>query len=393
MTVKPDNDIQLMPIQSLSIVIPCLNESETIGDCISNAKKLLAGFSFPGEVIVADNSSTDESIEIAKRSGAEVLDVKKRGYGSTLHQGILHAKSEYIIFADGDGSYHFDEARLFIDAFGQGFEVVIGNRFKGGIEKNAMPFLHRYLGTPFLSMLGKRSFHVELDDFNCGMRGIKKSTYEKLDMKSGGMEYATEFIAKASYKKCRIKEVPVKLYKDGRSGKSHLKTWSDGWKHLKLILLLSPRWFLLYPALFFFIVGSFLGVSLSFNKIEISHIVLDIHTLYFCSVFLIISLTFLEFYYMVNYYGMSLGIYPRAGLTEWISRHLNFEKGLLIGLFLFIIGIGLSASAVFRWYRLSFQNLNPQEIFRIIIPGGFCMIVGLQLVVFSFFLTMIKSNH
>jgi glycosyltransferase involved in cell wall biosynthesis len=386
-------DIQYMTIQSLSIIIPCLNESETIAGCIGNAQALLAGVPFPGEVIVADNSSSDDSAEIAKHAGAEVITVKTEGYGSALHQGILHAKSEYIIFADGDGSYHFNEAGSFIEAFSQGFDVVIGNRFKGGIEKKAMPFLHKYLGTPFLSMLGRRSFHVALGDFNCGMRGIKKSAYEKLDMKSPGMEYATEFIAKASYKNCRIKEVPVKLYKDGRSGKSHLKTWTDGWKHLKLILLLSPRWFLLYPALFFFIIGSLLGVSLSVSKIQISHVVLDIHTLYFCSVFLIISLTFLEFYYMVNYYGMSLGIYPRAGLTEWISRHLNFEKGILIGLLLFVTGFGLSASAVFRWYRLSFQNLNPQEIFRIIIPGGFCMIIGLQLVVFSFFLTMIKSNH
>jgi glycosyltransferase involved in cell wall biosynthesis len=393
MTAKPDNDIQFMLIPSLSIVIPCLNESETIANCITRAQRFLNSYSFTGEIIVADNDSDDNSVTIASQSGAEVLVVKKRGYGSTLHQGILHAKGDYIIFADGDGSYHFDEAGPFIEAFNQGFEVVIGNRFKGGIEKAAMPFLHKYLGTPFLSFLGRRSFYVDLGDFNCGMRGIKKSNYEQLDMRSGGMEYATEFIAKASYKKFRIREVPIKLHKDGRSGKPHLKTWSDGWKHLRLILLLSPRWFLLYPALLFLIIGSLLGISLSFKKIQISHIVLDIHTLYFCSVFLIISLTFLEFYYMVNYYGMSLGIYPRAGVTEWISRHLNFEKGLIIGLFLFIVGIGLSASAVFRWYRLSFQNLNPQEIFRIIIPGGFCMIAGLQLVVFSFFITMIKSNH
>jgi len=382
-----------MPVQSLSIVIPCLNESETIEDCIRKAFKLLTDFSLPGEVIVADNGSMDESREIAKRSGAEVMIVKERGYGSALHHGILNAKSEYVLFADGDGSYRFDEAGPFIDAFDKGFEVVVGNRFKGGIEHAAMPFLHRYLGTPILSMLGKKSFHVHLGDFNCGMRGIKKSIYEKFDMKSDGMEYATEFIAKAAYKKSRITEVPVKLYRDGRSGKSHLNTWSDGWKHLKLILLLSPKWFLLYPALVFFVIGSLLGISLSFSKIAFSHFVLDIHTLYFSSVFLIISLTFLEFYYMVNYYGMSLGIYPRQGVTQWISLHLNFEKGVFIGLLVFLIGIGFSVSAVFRWYRVSFQNLNPEEIFRIIIPGGFCMIAGLQLVLFSFFLTMIKSNH
>jgi glycosyltransferase involved in cell wall biosynthesis len=382
-----------MNVRFLSIVIPCLNESETIEDCISRSQKLLTENSLTGEVIVADNGSSDGSREIAISKGAIVLDIPEKGYGYALHQGILHAKGEYVLFADGDSSYHFDEGYPFIQAFKEGFEVVIGNRYKGGIEKGAMPFLHKYLGTPIISLLGKRSFHVDLGDFNCGMRGIKRTTYDTLEMKSGGMEYATEFIAKAAYKKCNIKEVPVKLYRDGRKGKSHLHTWSDGWKHLKLILLLSPRWFLLYPALFFFAIGSLLGINLSFNKIIISHIVLDIHTLYFCSVFLIISLNFLEFYFMINYYGMSLGIYPREGLTQKISLHLNFEKGMLIGFVLFISGMGLSAAAVFRWYRLSFQSLNPQEIFRIIIPGGFFMIVGLQLVVFSFFLTMIKKNH
>jgi glycosyltransferase involved in cell wall biosynthesis len=382
-----------MQVQSLSIVIPCLNESETIGNCISRSNMLLKEFSLTGEVIVADNGSIDGSIEIAIQHGARVLEVKERGYGSALHQGIMHAKSEFVLFADGDDSYHFNEGRPFIEAFEQGFDVVIGNRFKGGIEKGAMPFLHRYFGTPVLSLLGRKSFHVGLGDFNCGMRGIRRNTYEKLEMKSGGMEYATEFIAKAAYKKCNIGEVSIKLYRDGRRRKPHLKTWSDGWKHLKLILLMSPKWFLLYPAIIFFTIGSFLGIKLSFNELVISRIVLDIHTLYFCSVFLIISITFFEFYCMVRYFGMSLGIYERHGLTQWISVHLNFEKGLGIGLLISLTGFILSMAAVFRWYRLSFQNLNPQEIFRIIIPGGFFMIVGLQIVVFSFFLTMIKTNH
>jgi glycosyltransferase involved in cell wall biosynthesis len=381
-----------MQVQSLSIVIPCLNESETIGDCIIKSKMLLKEYSLAGEVIVADNGSNDDSIEIAKQHGAEVLEVSERGYGSALHQGILHAKSEFVLFADGDDSYHFNEGGPFIQAFERGFDVVIGNRFKGGIEKSAMPFLHRYFGTPVLSMMGRKSFHVELGDFNCGMRGIRRKTYDILEMKSDGMEYATEFIAKAAYKRCSIVEVPVKLYRDGRLRKPHLKTWSDGWKHLKLILLMSPKWFLLYPALFFFVIGSLLGISLSFNELVISNIVLDIHTLYFCSIFMIISLTFFQFYCMVNYYGMSLGIYARKGLTQWISDHMNFEKGLGIGFLLFLTGFILSMAAVFHWYRLSFQNLNPHEIFRIIIPGGFFMIVGLQIVVFSFFLTMIKNN-
>jgi len=233
---------------------------------------------------------------------------------------------------------------------------------------------------------------VQLHDFNCGMRGIKKSSYEKLEMRSKGMEYASELIAKASYKKNSIAEVPVKLHKDGRKNKPHLKTWSDGWKHLKLILLLSPKWLLLYPALFFLIIGLLLGISISFSQVRIFDIVLDIHTLYFSSVFLLIALTFLEFYYMVNYYGISQGLYPQKKFTSRISEKLSFEKGLALGTILFSAGIIISATAVFRWYEVSFQRLNPQEIFRIIIPGGFCMIAGLQFVVFSFFINLIKNN-
>jgi glycosyltransferase involved in cell wall biosynthesis len=189
-----------MNVRFLSIVIPCLNESETIEDCISRSQKLLTENSLSGEVIVADNGSSDGSREIAISKGAIVLDIHEKGYGFALHQGILHAKGEYVLFADGDSSYHFDEGYPFIQAFKQGFEVVIGNRYKGGIEKDAMPLLHKYFGTPIISLLGKRSFHVDLGDFNCGMRGIKRTTYDALEMKSGGMEYATEFIAKAAYR-------------------------------------------------------------------------------------------------------------------------------------------------------------------------------------------------
>lgn len=381
-----------MLVQSLSIVIPCLNESATLTSCIISAQLFLKKSAIPGEIIVVDNGSIDNSEAIAVNAGAKVIGVKERGYGIALHHGIMCSGGEYVIFADGDNSYHFSEAGVFIEAFEKGFEVVIGNRYKGGIAKQAMPLLHRYLGTPVISFLGKKSFHVQLGDFNCGMRGIKKSTYLKLNMNAEGMEYATEFIARASYNKSLITEVPVKLYRDGRKRKPHLKTWTDGWKHLKLILLLSPKWLLLYPAFFFLIAGLVLGVSLLFNQIRIFNIVLDIHTLYFCSVFLILSLTFFEFYYLVNYYSMSLHIFPQKKITRWISEKLNLEKGLMIGFMLFISGVAVNVIALFRWYKVSFRQLNPQEIFRIIIPGGFLMIAGLQLVVFSFFIAIIKKN-
>ncbi len=371
---------------------PCLNESATLPSCISRAKWLLEQNKIKGEIIVADNGSTDDSVKIALDAGARLVEAKAKGYGAALHAGVLAAESDFVIFADGDDSYYFDEASAFIQAFDNGAELVIGNRFQGGIEKNAMPFLHRYFGTPVISFLGRRSFHVSLGDFNCGMRGVKKDSYEKLQMKSTGMEYATELIAKASYKKMNIEEVPVRLYRDGRGRKPHLKTWSDGWKHLKLILLLSPKWLLLYPAIFFLLTGSLLGISILSTQVKIFNVRLDIHTLYFCSVFGILSITFLEFYYMVNYYGMSIGVYPRQGISHWISEHLNFEKGIIWGIFLFLAGTLISAAAVFRWYEVSFKELNPEKIFRIIIPGGFCMIAGLQFIVFSFFITLIKNN-
>lgn len=382
-----------MPATSLSIIMPCLNEEQTLPSCISKAKSFIAHLSVPAEIIIADNGSTDHSVAICREAGIRCIHVDKRGYGSAIHQGILQATGSHVIFADADDSYDFREAGVFMDAFDKGFDIVIGNRYQGGIMKNAMPFLHRYIGTPVISAIGRRSFHVPLRDFNCGMRGVRKSVYEKLEMKSAGMEYATELIAKASYKKCSITEVPVKLYKDGRSGKPHLKTWSDGWKHLKLILLLSPKWLLLYPALFFMGIGLLLGGSIIFNQVRIFNVRLDIHTLYFCSVFLILSLTCIEFYWMVNFYATSLGLYLPDGITKWISNHFNFEKGLSGGIALLVTGILINAAAVYRWYEVSFRQLNPEAIFRIIIPGGFCMIAGLQLVVFSFFITMIKNNH
>ncbi|MHA4808644.1 glycosyltransferase family 2 protein [Flavitalea flava] len=382
-----------MPVTSLSILMPCLNEERTLPICISKAQTFINQLAVPGEIIIADNGSTDKSLAVCRDAGVRCVQVSKKGYGSALHEGILAATGSHIIFADADDSYDFREAGVFMEAFAQGFEIVVGNRYKGGIMKKAMPFLHRYLGTPVISYLGRRSFHVPLGDFNCGMRGIEKSVYGKLEMRSTGMEYATELIAKAAYKECSITEVPVKLYKDGRTAKPHLRTWSDGWKHLNLILLLSPKWLLLYPALFFMGIGLLLGAGILFGQVQIFSIHLEIHTLYFCSVFLVLSLTFMEFFYMVNYYGMTLGLYTQKGITLWVSRNLNFAKGLSIGMFLFLAGIFISATAVYKWYEVSFRELNPEDIFRIIIPGGFCMIAGLQFVVFSFFITMIKSNN
>jgi glycosyltransferase involved in cell wall biosynthesis len=380
-------------VTSVSIIIPCLNEGKTLEQCIKKAKIFTGLITFPSEIIVADNGSIDNSIAICKKENIKFITVPSKGYGSALHAGITNANSSHVIFADADDSYDFRESYKFMELFENGYDLVVGNRFKGGMQTNAMPFLHRFIGTPVISFLGRRSFHVSLGDFNCGMRGIKKDAYLRLNMQSAGMEYATELIAKAAFNNHKIGEVPIRFYKDGRGGKSHLNTWSDGWKHLKLILLLSPRWILLYPAIIFSLIGLMLGTFILFNKATFLHVTFDIQTLYFCSVFLILALIFFEFYFLVNFYGSRLGLYAKSKFNNWIFNKINFENGLITGLLLFFLGFLLSSIALFTWYKKAFRELNPEENFRIIIPGGFLIIAGLQFIVFSFLITMMKTNN
>jgi Glycosyltransferases involved in cell wall biogenesis len=380
-------------VKSLSIVMPCLNEEKTLLACIRKAKQFKATMPFPVEIIVADNGSTDNSVNICLEEQVKYVPVQEKGYGAALHAGIMAATGTHIVFADADDSYNFLESGIFIDKFQLDYDFVVGNRFEGGIVKNAMPFLHRYLGTPVISFLGRRAFKVKLGDFNCGMRGVKKEAYTTLHMQSKGMEYATELIAKAAYKGLRITEVPVKLYKDGRDRRPHLRTWSDGWKHLKTILLLSPRWLLLYPAIFFLLSGSVLGAATLYSGFRIFNVVLDIHTLYFCSVFLVLAVLLFQFYYLIVYHGVNTGIYrPRPAMTRLINS-VTLERGVLLGVVLFITGIIVSMTALLKWYKNNFKELDPAEIFRIVIPGGFSIIVGMQCIVFAIFITIMKNNR
>lgn len=381
-------------MQSLSITIlmPCLNEVKTLPGCIQSAQELLRISGWNGQILVADNGSTDGSIEYCRSHHIPCIQVAERGYGAALHAGILAAQTTHVLFADADGSYAFNQALPMLKALQEGADLVVGNRFEGGIEKGAMPLLHRYFGTPVISMLGRQSFRVPIHDFNCGMRGLSRNAYSSLNMQSTGMEYATEMIARAAHAGLRIEEVPIPLYRDQRDRKPHLKTWQDGWRHFRLILLLSPKWLLLFPAIFFLAIGLCLGGALLFSTLKIQQVYLDIHTLYFCSVFLLLAFTFFQFYYLAMVVGASMGLYPLRGLSGWISRSLSFEKGIGIGLLLFLLGLGLSGYAVWTWAEKQFQALNPSETFRIVIPGGFCMIVGLQFLVFSFLITMLQQK-
>lgn len=372
--------------------MPCLNEANTLARCISSARLALAQADITqSEIIIADNGSTDDSVAIATAAGARVVHVTTKGYGAALHAGILAAQYEWIIFADADESYDFADVPQFIPAIRSGADLVVGNRFTGGIDAGAMPLLHRYLGTPVISWIGRQSFAVSLGDFNCGMRAIRKAAYEQLNMQSPGMEFASEMIAKAGLQRMHIAEVPVRLHKDGRDRKPHLKTWQDGWKHLRLMLLLSPKWLLLAPAIFFLMLGLLLSSTLLFSYIQVFNLVLDIHTLYYASIFVMLGTQLLQFYVLARLYGSKMGLYPARQFSQKINRWLDFETGLLLGGSIFLLGILLSAYAVWQWQQAGFGPLDPSAVFRIIIPAGFCIALGMQIMVFGFLLYTIRQ--
>ncbi|MCC6762292.1 MAG: glycosyltransferase family 2 protein [Chitinophagaceae bacterium] len=379
-------------MNALTVLMPCLNEANTLARCISSARLALAQAGIThSEIIIADNGSTDDSVAIATAAGARVVHVTTKGYGAALHAGILAAQYEWIIFADADESYDFADVPQFIPAIRSGADLVVGNRFAGGIDAGAMPLLHRYLGTPVISWIGRHSFAVSLGDFNCGMRAIRKAAYEQLNMQSPGMEFASEMIAKAGLQRMHIAEVPVRLHKDGRDRKPHLKTWQDGWKHLRLMLLLSPKWLLLAPAIFFLMLGLLLSSTLLFSYIQVFNLVLDIHTLYYASIFVMLGTQLLQFYVLARLYGSKMGLYPARQFSQKINRWLDFETGLLLGGSIFLLGILLSAYAVWQWQQAGFGPLDPSAVFRIIIPAGFCIALGMQIMVFGFLLYTIRQ--
>ncbi|TAD92089.1 MAG: glycosyltransferase family 2 protein [Bacteroidetes bacterium] len=378
-------------MQSLTVVIPCLNEAQTLGKCVEKAKAALQKTGLAYQVLVADNGSSDGSQSIAEAAGATVIAVAEKGYGAALHAGIMAATSQAVLFADADCSYDFAELERFLPPLEAGAQLVVGNRFTGGIRKGAMPFLHRYLGTPVISFIGRKSFKVTLGDFNCGMRAITKLAYEQLNMRSPGMEYASEMIAKAGLLNLRIAEVPVSLHKDGRNRRPHLRTWQDGWKHLRLILLLSPKWLLLFPALFFLVLGGLLSGLLLFSYVKVFSLVLDIHTLYYASVFVILGTQLLQFYVVARLYGSQVGLAAWQPLSKKMAHWFGFEKGLIVGGSIFCTGLALSFYAVWQWQQAGFGPLDPVAVFRIIIPAGFCIALGMQVVVFGFMLYTIQQ--
>ena len=377
----------------LTIIMPCLNEAETLAACIDKAIAYLKRSGIAGEVLIADNGSTDGSKAIALAHGARLVEVPLKGYGAALMGGIDSALGRYIIIGDSDGSYDFSALDPFVAKLRQGFELVMGNRFKGGIAAGAMPPLHRYLGNPALTGLGKLFFNSPLGDFHCGLRGFNSDAIRRLNLKTTGMEFASEMIVKATLYRLRIAEVQTTLSPDGRSRPPHLRSWRDGWRHLRFMLIFSPRWLFLYPGLLLMALGLLVMVWLMPGQRVVGGVGLDIHTLLYAAAAVIIGLQAVFFAVFSKLFAIGIKLFPADRKIRWLMDQWTLERGLLIGLILVLLGIFGSVDAVMGWSHEHFGALSPSATMRIVIPAITGLITGLQIILGSFFISMLRLAH
>lgn len=377
----------------LTILMPCLNEAETLEICIKKAKKSLEENNIKGEVLIADNGSTDGSQEIAKKNGARVVNVPRRGYGSALIEGTKSAYGKYCIMGDADDSYDFSNIMPFVEKLREGYDLVMGNRFKGGIEKGAMPWSHKYIGTPVISFIGRLFYHSKIGDFNCGMRGYNRKAIMDLELKCTGMEYASEMIVQANLNKLKIAEIPTTLKKDGRSRPPHLKSFQDGWRHLKFLLLYSPKWLFLIPGLILMIVGLVGTIAFLFKNIQIGSIVLGIHSRLYLGAMVVVGLQMIIFSLFAKIYAINSGMHPKQDkITKFLNK-ITLEKGLVIGAVLTIIGILLTIYSIVVWNKNAWGNLDPIKVMPITIPAVYLIIIGVQVAFASFFLGVLNIEY
>lgn len=374
----------------LSIVMPCLNEAKTVGVCIKKAMDFLAEYGVDGEVVIADNGSSDGSVDIALDLGARVMNVKQRGYGSALKEGIKEAKGKYIIMGDADDSYDFTALMPFVEKLREGYDLVMGNRFKGGIKPGAMPLLHRYLGNPVLSTLGRLFFKTSVRDFHCGLRGFRKDAVERMRLRTTGMEFASEMVMKASIYDMKVAEVPTTLSPDGRGRPAHLRSWRDGWRHLRFMLMLSPRWLFFYPGLLLMIVGAVLGIAILPGTLTIGSIGLDIHTLAYAGAMVTIGFNGVLFAVLSRIYALQSGILPKEPKYLKFFKYVNLEMGLAVGAGILLLGIIGAIVSVVIWNYEGFGRMdNPAITMRIVVPSVVAMSLGSEIILTSFFLSIL----
>ena len=377
----------------LTFVIPCLNEAETLEVCIQKARKSIDRNNLNAEIIVADNGSNDESQAIAEKNGARVVFVKERGYGAALCGGIAAAKGKYIIMGDADDSYDLGEIYPFVEKLRGGYDLVMGCRLPSGggkIMPGAMPLKHRFLGNPGLSFVGKFFFKSPVTDFHCGLRAFTKAAFNKMNLHTTGMEFASEMVINATLLKMNITEVPIILYKDGRSKSPHLRSWRDGWRHLRFMFMYCPRWLFLYPGLLLFVLGAFAFLALFIKgSIVIGRIGFESNSLLVAGMSILIGFQIMSFYVFTKVFAVTEGFLPEDRVIARITDIFSLELGVILGTVFFVIGIISLGDALLAWQRTGFGALSQSVMLKQIIPGIIFILFGVQVVLSRFFLSIL----
>jgi len=360
----------------LTILMPCLNEEETLAKCINKANKWIVQHKYSAEILIADNGSTDKSQSIASSLGARVINVKKRGYGNAIFFGAIEAKGEFIIMGDADDSYDFNNLNLFVEKLEDGFDFVIGNRFAGGIMEGAMPWKNKFIGNPILSWFGRLFFKSKIRDFHCGLRGFTKEAFLKMDLRTTGMEFASEMVIKAIIFKMKITEVPTILYKDGRSRLPHLRPWRDGWRHLRFMLLFCPRWLFVIPGIIVALLSSFLYFSLLIGPLKFGKINFDIHTLFYAESGIVVGVLALFFGLITRLFASREGLMNEHKLYEIISQKPILETGVILGVIAILLGIYFGFFALTSWEQFNFGDLPKDKFLRIVSFSSLLIVLG-----------------
>jgi glycosyltransferase involved in cell wall biosynthesis len=376
----------------LSIVMPCLNEAETLASCIRKAQGYLRRSGVSGEIVIGDNGSTDGSQEIASRLGARVIHIPIRGYGAALYGAVTAAHGRFCIMGDSDDSYDFESLDAFVEKLREGYEVVMGNRFRGGIRPGAMPWKNRYIGNPILSTIGKILFRPGVGDFHCGLRGFTKSAFQKMDLRTTGMEFASEMVIKAKLMGLKMTEAPTVLSPDGRSRPPHLLPYRDGWRHLRFMLLFSPNWLFLYPGMGMVLLGLAVGGLLLGQPIQFNSIRLGLDTLIYCSACVVTGFQAILFSMLSRVYAIREGLYPETARDHSFARRIAIEHGLVTGAGILLAGLAAALYAVWSWKQHAFGNLDTERIARIVIPSSAAISLGIEIMLFSLLLSTFSLN-
>lgn len=371
--------------------MPCLNEAKTVGRCVDAAREFLLRSGINGEVLIADNGSTDGSQALAQAAGARVVPVTQRGYGAALLGGIAAAEGRYVIMGDADCSYDFSRLEGFVERLRGGAELVMGDRFSGGIESGAMPVLHRYLGNPVLSFIGRLFFRTPIRDFHCGLRGFSRAAIQRLGLVTTGMEFASEMVAKAALAGLKIDQVPTTLRPDGRDRAPHLRTWRDGWRHLRFLLLFCPRWLFLYPGFILLATGIVGFALLSRGSIRFATFGLGVHSLLYMAGATLLGMQMIQLALLTKWMGVLSRIVPKPRWMERLEPAMSLEVGLLVSALLLVTGFLWSAALAYEWGAAGFGALDPADAMRSAIPAVTLMIMGTQAAAGALFAAALKA--